>query len=60
MRAGINPSPLDEILTKIELMEHRQSTWILFAIIDKVSMGMFVEMIGLIRTSPANLSAELG
>jgi len=55
-----NPSTLDEVLTKVELMVRRQPTWILFAIIDKARRGTFVGTIGLIRTSSANLSAEIG
>ena len=55
-----NPSTLDEILTTIELMVRREPTWILFAIIDKArGGGTFVGIIGLIRASPLNLSAEL-
>jgi len=55
-----NPSTLDEILTMIELTVRRDPTWILFAIIDKArGGGTYVGIIGLIRASPANLSAEI-
>ena len=55
-----NPSTLDEILTIVELTVRRDPTWVLFAIIDKArGGGTFVGIIGLIRASPANLSAEI-
>jgi RimJ/RimL family protein N-acetyltransferase len=56
-----NPSTLDEILMMIKLRACQQPTWILFAIINKVhGGGTFVGMIGVIHTSLAHLSAEIG
>ena len=56
----IDVSSLDKILTEVELRVRRDPTWILFAIIDKAREGKFAGLIGLINTSPANLSAEIG
>ncbi|KAH9953409.1 acyl-CoA N-acyltransferase [Russula dissimulans] len=51
---------LDKILTEVELRVRRDPTWILFAIIDKAREDELAGLIGLMNTSPANLSAEIG
>ncbi|KAH9953419.1 acyl-CoA N-acyltransferase [Russula dissimulans] len=53
-------SSLDKILTEVELRVRRDPTWILFAIIDKARGEKLAGLIGLMNTSPANLSAEIG
>jgi RimJ/RimL family protein N-acetyltransferase len=56
----IDLSSLDRILTEVELRVRRNPTWILFTIIDKARGDAMAGVIGLIRTSPANLSVEIG
>jgi len=56
----IDLSSLDKILTEVELRVRRDPRWILFAIIDKAREGQFAGLIGLMNTSPANLSIEIG
>ena len=53
-------SSLDHILTMTELYVRRDPNWILFAIIDKARGGAMAGLIGLINTSPENLSTEIG
>ena len=55
----IDLSSLDHILTEIELRVRRNSSWILFAIIDKARGGAMAGLIGLIDASEKNLSAEI-
>ncbi|KAH9954578.1 acyl-CoA N-acyltransferase [Russula dissimulans] len=45
---------------EVELRVRRDPTWILFAIIDKAREDKLAGLIGLMNTSPANLSAEIG
>jgi len=53
-------SNLDKILTVFEQFIRQRPTNILFAIIDKAhSGGAFAGVIGLLNTSPTNLSAEI-
>jgi RimJ/RimL family protein N-acetyltransferase len=52
-------STLDAILTQIETFVRRHPTGILFAIIDKARGDAFAGVIGLINTTPMNLSVEM-
>ncbi|KAN0132206.1 Acyl-CoA N-acyltransferase [Lactarius tabidus] len=53
-------SSLDQILTEVELRARRNSTWILFAIIDKARGDALAGVIGLLDASVYNLSVEIG
>ena len=52
-------STLDAILTEVETFVRRHPTCILFAIIDKARGDAFAGVIGLISTTPMNLSTEM-
>ena len=50
---------LDQVLTRVELVVRCNSSWILFAIIDKARDGAMAGVIALINTSVENLSTEI-
>ncbi|KAH9989526.1 acyl-CoA N-acyltransferase [Russula vinacea] len=52
-------STLDEILTQVETFMRRYPTGILFAIIDKPRGNAFAGVIGLLNSSPVNLTTEM-